>query len=407
MRVSEAGSRSPLAMRRDPARPLHPSADLLALDESGGIVEISMPMATPGPGRTWLITRAADIRTVLGDPALFSNVLHLPAGGPGGDASPTGPGSLLGLDPPQHTRLRRLLSAEFSPRRIEGLQTAVAATTRDALSYLHGQDRADLVTSIARPIPAVVIAELLGVPLADREAFCRRSAIALDTRLPALTRADNRAEMEAYMGELIGRLRRDAGDGLDNGLLAALIAGDGSRMTDAELIATGNLLLLAGHETTASLIAQSLLLLLDFPEHRETMLRDEASVVSGVEELLRYLTVFHFSLPRTAQRATVVAGTPIAAGDRILCSFPVANRDASRFPGADEFQPSRAGGPHLAFGHGIHYCLGAPLARLEMRTVLPAFFESFPAAEIAPRSGVRYRAGSLTFGLDALPVRLR
>jgi cytochrome P450 len=403
MVVAEAGSRSPLAMRRDPRQPLHPSPELLAVGEAGGIVEISMPMATPGPGRTWLITRPQDIRMVLRDPALFSNVLHLPAGGPGGDASPTGPGSLLGLDPPQHTKLRRLLSAEFSPRRVAGLQPAMDATTRDTLARLRGEDRADLVASFARPIPAVVIAELLGVPPADRDEFCRRSAIAIDTRLPALTRAHNRAEMQEYMGELVARLRRERGEGL----LGALIARHGSSMSEAEPVATGNLLLLAGHETTASLIAQSLLLLLEFPRHRETMMRDEASLVSGVEELLRYLTVFHFSLPRTAQRATVVAGTPIEAGDRILCSFPVANRDARRYPDASEFQPLREAAPHLAFGHGAHYCLGAPLARLEMRTVLPAFFESFPAAEIAPRTGVRHRDGSLTFGLDALPVKLR
>ncbi|MER5266905.1 cytochrome P450 [Actinosynnema sp. NPDC002837] len=403
--MSDVGSPSPLAMRRDPHRPLHPSPELLAVDAAGGIVEISMPMVTPGRGRTWLITRPADIHEVLGDPALFSNVLRLPAGGPGGDASPTGPGSLLGLDPPQHTRLRGLLSAEFSSRRVAGLQAVVAAATRDALAGLRGQERADLVTSFAQPVPAVVIAELLGVPPTDRDEFCRRSAIAIDTRLPALARAENRAEMQAYMSDLVARLRREPGD--RDGLLGALIARHGSSVGDAELVATGNLLLLAGHETTASLIAQSLLLLLEFPEHRETVLRDEESLVRGVEELLRYLTVFHFSLPRTARRATVVAGTTIEAGDRILCSFAAANRDARRYPDPDEFQPGRAEARHLAFGHGIHFCLGAPLARLEMRTVLPAFFESFPAARLAPDTAVRYRDGSLTFGLDALPATLR
>ncbi len=392
----------PLAMRRDPRRPLHVSPELLAVDEAGGIVEISMPMATPGLGRTWLITRSQDIRTVLGDPALFSNVLHLPAGGPGGDASPTGPGSLLGLDPPRHTRLRRLLSAEFSPRRIAGLRTAVEATTRETLAGLHGRERADLVASFAQPIPAVVIAELLGVPPADREAFCRRSAIAIDTRRPALIRADNRAEMQAYMGELIARLRREPGQGL----LGALIAHHGSNMTDAELVGTGNLLLLAGHETTASLIGQSALLLLQQPRRREEMLSGPDSTSAGVEELLRLLTVFHFSLPRTASRDTVVAGQLIAAGDRVLCSFPVANRDPKRHQRTDEFVPLREAAPHLAFGYGIHYCLGAPLARLELRTVLPALFDAFPELELDAATPPTYRDGSLTFGLDTLPAVL-
>lgn len=401
--ASGPGMQPPLGMRRDPGQPLHPAPELLAVDEAGGITEISMPITTPGPGRTWLVTRPEDIRAVLGDHELFSNVLHLPAGGPGGTVSPTGPGSLLGLDPPQHTRLRRLLSAEFSARRVASLRAAVEATVQGALAEIRGQDRADLVTAVAEPVPAVAIAELLGVPSADRDEFCRSSKIALDTRLPALARAENRAGMQAYMGQLVTRLRRESGDGL----LGALITRHGPSMSDADLIATGNMLLIAGHETTASLISQSLLLLLEYPRHREAMLRDEDSLARGVEELLRYLTVFHFSLPRTARRPTVVAGARVEAGDRIFCSFPVANRDRRRYPDADEFQPLRGIAPHLAFGHGIHYCLGAPLARLEMRTVLPAFFESFPAAEIDPRSGVRYRDGSLTFGLEALPVTLR
>jgi cytochrome P450 len=403
MPALDAAAQPPLAMRRDPCEPLHPAPELLAVDEVGGIVEISMPIATPGPGRTWLVTRPQDIRAVLGDPDLFSNVLHLPSGGPGGTISPTGPGSLPGLDPPQHTRLRRLLAAEFSARRIADLRATVEATTRDALAEIRGQDRADLVAAVAQPIPAVVIAELLGVPPADRAEFCRRSAIAIDTRLPALARAENRVEMLAYMGRLVTRLRGEPGDGF----LGALIIRHGSSLSDAELIATGNMLLLAGHETTASLIAQSLLLLIQHPCQRKAMLRDEASVISGVEELLRYVTVFHFSFPRTAQRTTAIAGTPIEAGDRILCSFPVANRDPCLYRDADKFQPLREIAPHLALGHGIHYCLGAPLARLEMRTVLPAFFESFPAAEIDPGAGVRYRGGSLAFGLEALPATLR
>jgi cytochrome P450 len=402
--VARPAARQPsLAMRRDPRQPLDPAPELLAVDDAGGVTEISMPIATPGPGRTWLVTRFDDVRAVLADPELFSNVLQLPSGGPGGTISPTGPGSLPGLDPPQHTRLRRLVSAEFSARRVAGLQSTVEATVDDALAGIRGRDRTDLVATIAQPIPAVVIAELLGVPPADRAEFCRRSGIAIDTRLPALARAENRAEMLAYMGQLVARLRAQPGDGL----LGALITRHDSGLSDAELIATGNMLLLAGHETTASLIAQSLLLLIQRPDHRETVLHDEASLVRGVEELLRYLTVFHFSFPRTARRATTIAGTAIEAGDRILCSFPAAHRDRRRFPDADAFLPLRETASHLAFGHGIHYCIGAPLARLEMRTVLRAFFSAFPGAEIDSRTDPRYRDGSLAFGLETLPVVLR
>jgi cytochrome P450 len=240
------------------------------------------------------------------------------------------------------------------------------------------------------------------VPSADREDFCRRSGVAIDTRLAPLVRARNRADMQAYMSELVARLRREPG----NGLLGALIRAHGEEMTDAELVATGNLLLLAGHETTSSLIAQSVLLLLERPSARRALLADESSLRGGIEELLRFLTVFHFSLPRTARRDVVVAGTAVAAGDRVLCSFSVANRDARLFDRPDEFDPSRAAPPHLAFGHGIHFCLGAPLARLEMRIVLPAIFSAFPGMRLAP-GGAVFREGSLTFGLDALPVVLR
>jgi cytochrome P450 len=393
----------PLAMRRALDDPLHPSPDLLAQGAYGGIVEIDMPMVTPGGGRTWLVTRADDIRRILAAPDTFSNMLFLPSGGPGGDASPTGPGSLLGLDPPQHTRLRRMLSAEFSARRVAGLRGVIEHTTRHVLDRLADAEEADLVEQFAQSIPAVVIAELLGVPAADRRDFCRRSGIAIDTRLPPLVRARNRTEMQSYMGRLVADLRRDPGDAL----LGALITRHGAEISDAELVATGNLLLLAGHETTASLIGQSVLWLLRNPGHQQALFETEASLDGLVEELLRYLTVFHFSLPRTARREAVVAGTRIEAGDRILCSFAAANRDADRFPRPDEFQPARDPTQHLAFGHGIHYCLGAPLARLEMRTVLPALFAAFPGMTIDDPDGVRFRDSSLTFGLESLVVRLR
>ncbi|GAA2204990.1 cytochrome P450 [Nonomuraea monospora] len=403
MTAPDAHADAPLAMRRDPRQPLCPAPDLLAVDAAGGITEISMPVPTPGAGRTWLVTRYDDVRAVLGNPMSFSNVLRLPEGGPGGTISPTGQGSLPGLDPPLHTRLRRLVSAEFSARRVAALRPAVEAATADALAAIGGQDRADLVATVAQPIPAVVIAELLGVPPTDRGEFCRRSAVALDTRLPALTRADNRAEMLAYMLRLVTELRDDPG----TGLLGALITRHGADMSDAELVATGNMLLLAGHETTAGLIAQSLLFLLGQPALREQVLHDEQSLTRGVEELLRYLTVFHFSFPRTAVFRTTIAGTVIEAGDRVLCSIPVANWDQRRYHDAGQFRPLREAAPHLAFGHGIHYCLGAPLARLEMYTVLPAFFAAFPAAGIDPQADIRYRHGSLAFGLDALEALLR
>jgi cytochrome P450 len=393
----------PLAMRRDATQPLNPAPELLSVDTEGGIAEIAMPMTTPGGGRTWLVTNAEEIRRILGDPETFSNVLRLPSGGPGGSASPTGPGSLLGLDPPEHTRLRRLLTSEFSARRVADLRPSIEQITRSTLDRFRHDERADLVPQFAQSIPAVVIAELLGVPSADRDEFCRRSGIAIDTRIAPLARAQNRAEMQSYMGELVARLRREPGDAL----LGALIVRHGADLTDAELVATGNLLLLAGHETTSSLIGQSALLLLQRPADRRAILRDKASVQNGVEELLRYLTVFHFSLPRTAQHDVVIAGTAVESGDRILCSFPVANRDPNRYHQPDEFLTSRSPAPHLAFGHGIHFCLGAPLARLEMQIVLPALFDAFPEIRIDGPDGVAFRDGSLTFSLETLRVVLK
>ncbi|WP_086666552.1 cytochrome P450 [Lentzea kentuckyensis] len=393
---------APLAMRRDVTQPLNPAPELLSADAAGGITEIAMPMTTPGAGRTWLVTNAEEIRRVLGDPETFSNVLRLPSGGPGGDASPTGPGSLLGLDPPEHTRLRGLLTSEFSARRIAGLRPAIEQIAQSVLSRFRDDDRADLVAQFAQPVPAIVIAELLGVPSTDRDEFCRRSGIAIDTRLAPLARAHNRAEMQSYMGDLVRGLRRAPG----KGLLGDLVRRHGAELTDAELVAMGNLLLLAGHETTSSLIGQSILLLLERPSDRQVMLRDQKSAARGVEDLLRFLTVFHFSLPRTVRRDVVIAGTAVSSGDRVLCSFPVANRDPHRYQPV-EFVPSRAPAPHLAFGHGIHYCLGAPLARLEMQIVLPALFAAFPEIRLDVQDGVTFRDGSLTFGLETLPVALR
>ncbi|MGX1763071.1 cytochrome P450 [Streptomyces lydicus] len=285
-------------------------------------------------------------------------------------------------------------------RRLQPRIAQIVAEHLDAMAA-HGGP-VDLVQSFALPVPSLVICELLGVPYADRAEFQQWGAAQLDRSLSHVERAAAGAESRWYMAELVRRQRVDPGEDL----LGMLVRRHGAALSDADLIGIGALLLLAGHETTASMLALSTLLLLEHPD-QWTLLRDDpASTDRAVEELLRYLSIVHHPGMRTALRDTVIGDQPIAAGDMVLCSIPGANRAPARGPDGDTFDIFRKPSGHLAFGHGIHHCVGAPLARLELRIALPELARRFPALRlaVAPDELV-FRADSIVYGVQSLPVR--
>lgn len=320
----------------------------------------------------WAVTRYHDIQAVLRNPAVFSSWR-------GGALLPDPPPEfldklregMLNRDPPDHTVLRGLVSRAFHPRRVSELEQRIAEQARRVIDQVRGAGRCDFATEVAGEMPMFVICEILGVPRADREALYALTARMFGSELtdPAAALRDGIAaanDMRAY-GAALGRQRRARpADDLVSELLSAEI--DGHRLSDGEFEAFFMLLFNAGSDTTRSLLCYGLDLLLDHPALADQLRADPARLPAAIEEMLRYETpVIQFR--RTAARDTELAGQRIAEGDKVVVFFPSANRDASVFHDPDRFDIARSPNPHVAFGFGIHYCIGAPLARLESRYV--------------------------------------
>ncbi|MBM7785709.1 cytochrome P450 [Tenggerimyces flavus] len=378
----------PVHLRRDGYEPI---PELAKLREEQPV----SPAEMLNGGTGWLVTRYDDVRHVLSDVENFSN--RWEPSETGGDGS----GFLLGYDPPDHTSLRKLLTGEFTVRRLRRLEPRINAIIAEHLDKMEQTGPpADLVEAFALPIPSLVICELLGVPYADRADFQRRSNIRLDLSLPLDYRMEVEAEGLEYMANLVAEQRRDPGEDM----IGMLIREHGDAITDRELSGLADLLLLAGHETTSNMLGLGTLLLLQNPEQL-AFARDPRNIDQAVEEMLRYLSIVRTVIPRLARTDVELGGQQISAGDVVVCSVPAANRDPVLDPRADEFDVSRKIAAHLAFGHGLHHCLGAPLARMEMRLAFPALFERFPTLRLGiPVENVKYRAFSFVFGVAELPL---
>jgi cytochrome P450 len=396
-------------MTQAPSAPVHirrhqfdPVPELSALREAAPITKITMPWGA----QMWLATRYHEVRQVLGDTQRFRN-----GGGglPGGPLQGTNTGTqgradsgfLLGYDPPDHTRLRKLLTAEFTVARMRRLRPRVEAIVSDHLDAMAAAGSpVDLVSAFALPIPSLVICELLGVPYADRDTFQRLSRTRLDISLGIDERSTAGDAARAYMAELVEREREAPGDAM----LGMLIREHGDDISNHELTGVADLLLLAGHETTSNMLGLGSLLLLRNPE-QIPLLRDPDHVDAMIEELLRYLSVVNAVIPRTAAEDVAFGDQVIKAGETVMCSLPAANRDPVLGEDMDSVDFTRRVTSHVAFGHGIHHCLGAPLARMEMRIAYPALFDRFPGLRLdIPFEDVAFRAMSVIYGLASLPV---
>ncbi|MFJ7417602.1 cytochrome P450 [Streptomyces uncialis] len=362
-----------------------------------GLLRVRMPYGEPA----WLVTRYADARLVLGDQR-FSRAAAAARDEPR-QSEGRADGGILSMDPPDHTRLRSLVAGAFTARRAEKLRPQVRELTTGLLDDLEAAGPpADLVDRFALPLPVAVICRLLGVPTEDRPRFRVWSDAALSTS--SLTAAEfkaNREELRAYMAGLIELHRQEPRDDLMTTLIEARDGGD--RLSEVELIDLCVAVLVAGHETTASQIPNFVLTLLDHPDQLARLRARPELVPDAVEELLRFVPLGSgAAAPRYATEDIEVGGTLVRAGTPVLVAAGAANRDALRFTAPGVLDIARAGNQHLGFGHGVHHCLGASLARMELQEAVGALLARFPGLRLA--GDVTWKSEMLVRGPRVMPV---
>ncbi|MEW2492409.1 cytochrome P450 [Streptomyces nodosus] len=358
----------------------------------------------PGQERDfWLVVRNEEGRRILAD-TRFSKDWRSQGVWPA-DALPINE-NMVESDPPTHTRLRALVTREFTARRIEALAPRVHRLTADLLdSMTRAPDgRADLVAALAFPLSMTVICELLGVPDLDRQSFRRWSNEIVASSSPEATVQAVQA-VNAYLTGLIERKHAEPGDDLLSALLRTTDE-EGDRLSPEEVVGMAFLLLAAGHETTVGLISNTVLALLRHPDQLALLRADFSLTGNAVEETLRYDSPTENSTYRFATEAMEFCGARFEKGDPVLVSLAAAGRDGGRFEDAERFDITRSTRGHLSFGHGIHYCLGAPLARLEAGVAVRALLERCPDLRLDTSEPLVYVPGMLVRGVRRLPVRL-
>nr|WP_224756562.1 cytochrome P450 [Streptomyces sp. col6] len=371
----------------------------------------------PSGVEAWLVTRYPDARQALADARLSKNPAHHAE--PAHAKGKTGiPGErkaelmthLLNIDPPDHTRLRRLVSKAFTPRRIAQFAPRVQELTDRLIDGFVEKGEADLIHEFAFPLPIYAICDLLGVPHEDQDDF--RDWAGMMIRHGGGPRggvARSVKKMRAYLLELIHRKREDPGDDLISGLIRA--SDHGEHLTENEAAAMAFILLFAGFETTVNLIGNGVHTLLNHPAERERLQRSLAAgesglLATGIEELLRYDGPVELATWRFATEPLTIGGQRVGEGDPVLVVLAAADRDPTRFDGPDTLDLSRRDNQHLGYGHGIHYCLGAPLARLEGQSALATLLTRLPDLRLAGEpDDLRWRGGLIMRGLRTLPVR--
>ncbi|MEV7094747.1 cytochrome P450 [Amycolatopsis sp. NPDC051045] len=377
----------------------------------GPVRRVRMPRGLP----CYLVTGFAEARALLADPRLRKNgqgIRELFEAKLPPEAAQNGLSlgqdlsqHMLNSDQPDHTRLRKLVNKAFTARTVARLRPRVEEITGELLDALAGQERADLVASFAAPLPITVICELLGVHEKDRADFSGWSKTLLNAAVRPEEVQAAASNMFGYLTGLIAQKRAEPAEDLLSDLVHA--SDDGDSLSEPELVSMAFLLLVAGHETTVNLIANGVLALLREPAQLARLRAEPELLPGAVEEFLRFDGPIHLATLRFTAEPVEVAGVTIPEGEFVLVSLLGANRDAERYPEPDRLDVTRAASGHLAFGHGIHYCVGAPLARLEAEIALGGLLARFPdlALDAKPDELV-YRMSSLVHGLETLPVRL-
>jgi len=378
------------------------------LRAEGPVREVRLPHGL----KVWLVTRYEDAKIALTDPRISKNVQ---AGGHVFDLHSPEPGrrrpdnsfaaNMLNMDPPDHTRVRKLVTKAFTARRIELMRPRVQEIAAELIAKLNDGDEVDLLEAFAFPLPITVICELLGIPIDNRDEFREWTNTLLSFGTP-----ERIAEASGKMAQfLIGHVDRVANAEPDDTFFSALVHADesGDRLNHHELVSMAFLLLVAGHETTVNLIGNAVLALLRNPDQLQ-ILKDRPELIpASTEEFLRLEGPVNIATFRYTAEPVEIGGVTIPAEELVMVSLIAANRDPEKYENADQLDVTRSAQGHVAFGHGIHFCLGAPLARLEFDVALTQLLARFPKLELAaePETLV-WRDSTLIRGLHTLPVRL-
>lgn len=345
---------------------------------------------------SWLILGYKEVVQVLSDPATFSSQRDL---GPDGTNHPLD--GLVSLDPPRHRQVRALISKAFTPRRIAQLEERITSIVNALLDRVAENGEMDIIDDLALPLPSRVMADLLGCPEADGDRFQQWVAAVggsdMAQRLEAFT------QIHDYFQKLISQRGQEPHEDLVSALLQAEI--DGERLSENDVLGTCALLLLAGNETTTSLIGNTILCFDENPAAWQQLLAQPDLVPNAVEEVLRCRPPFHL-FGRVATRDTMVADVPIKAGDLVTVVFAAANLDETQFSDACAFDIERTPNHHVSFGHGIHFCLGAPLGRLEARIALQALLSRFPRLELKRHVPLELKPSWITYTMRHVPITL-
>jgi cytochrome P450 len=347
--------------------------------------------------RAWQVFRYDDVLRVLSDHTVFSSNIS-----GGSERQDPLAASIVTTDPPRHRQLRNLVTQAFTPRSVAGLAERITTIVNDLLDRVVARGQMDIVDDLAYPLPVIVIAELLGIPREDRDRFKAWSDAIVGASMSG--GSNPQAEMSAYFLQMIEQRRREAQDDLICALLNAQI--DGVHLTQRELLGFCVLLLVAGNETTTNLIGNAVLCLDEHPEVMAELRADPALIPAAIEEVLRYRSPVQMMYRRAATDVTL-DGNPIRAGQMIMAQIGSANRDAAQFPDPDRFDIRRTPNRHIAFGHGIHFCIGAPLARLESKIALTLLLERLPDLRRVRSIPLHGTGSPIVYGVKHLPVTFR
>ncbi|MBV6701691.1 cytochrome P450 [Kitasatospora aureofaciens] len=355
----------------------------------------------------WLVTRYEDVRALLADPRIGSDGTHphYPHESPAAKERRRQSRTFITVDDPEHARLRRMVTAAFSIKHVEALRPAIQKIVDDLIdAVLAGPGPVDLVQAFALPVPSLVICALLGVPYADHDFFQTNSRILVrSTTTPEQARAATQLLLD-YLDRLIGEKLTHPTDDLLSTVAERVRAGELSRREAAGM---GMLLLIAGHETTANMIALGTLALLQHPDQlaRVSASDDPKLIASAVEELLRYLTIVHSGRRRVAREDIEIGGVTIRAGEGVVLANDIGNRDPAAFPDPGRLDVDRNPRHHVAFGFGVHQCLGQPLARVELQVVYSTLYRRIPTLRLAVGlDRIPFKHDGTVYGVYELPV---
>lgn len=351
---------------------------------------------TPG----WLVTGYNTIRQVLADPRMSVRGIDDSSRGDDGDAAV--PGFFVAMDPPQHDDLRRILAREFTPRRMAAMRPTIERIANELIDQMLATDGpVDIVDALFLPLPSLVICELLGVPYDRHDFFQERTREVLKRGNTPEQIGAAIGDVMGYLAELVGIKMQNPGDDLVTLLTKHIESGD---LSVIDVAGMSTFLLMAGHETTGNMLGLGLYALLEHPEQLAELKADPELMPQAVDELLRHLDIIG-SLPRTATEDMEIAGRPVAKGELIMFSTEKGNRDPEVFSEPDTLDFHRDASRHLTFGHGIHACLGAPLARVELQAVYTLLLERLPNLRLAvPADQIEMKNDARIFGIHELPV---